>query len=168
MRAKLVFSKVVDVLGQLRMYVIFILNILRKSLRFQTFANYTGQTILKAILATDGLSATTFLVYTPDRSNLFLVDLVGSSRFSSSILLTKLPSDTYNETISVVYKHSGYGSGERVCNLMFKFYWGPHEGDTDGDGEGDTTDASKKIFFDLYKPDISIFKACCAICLSLY
>jgi hypothetical protein len=71
---------------------------------------YNADTIKEAVGLSDGLSATKFLVYGPDRSNQVKAELAG---IDCRMILTTLldPNRADNDNTSLAYKHSGYGKG---------------------------------------------------------
>ena len=84
---------------------------------------FNAETMLDAIESFGGLSATTFLVYEPDWSSQLTVKLSDpNDTFSASILTTVLNSDCTckNSTLSMAYKHIGFGNGEFLTCSTFK------------------------------------------------
>eukprot|EP00980_Cylindrotheca_fusiformis_P025942 scaffold14950_cov156-Cylindrotheca_fusiformis.AAC.1 len=86
---------------------------------------WNAKTILTALEASNGLSSTTFVGYSPLRlQNPLSVELVRNAKYSSSILTTILASDCSMSTqmLSYAFKHTGYGSGKALgCSEFFNF-----------------------------------------------
>jgi hypothetical protein len=80
---------------------------------------YNMETILDTIEESNGLSSTVFVGYKPNRENRLYVEIADGYKFSSSILTTVLASDDSSADLSLAFKHSGYGSGQRLMHWTF-------------------------------------------------
>ena len=105
---------------------------------------FNAETMLDAIESSGGLSATTFLIYKPDRTSPLSVELSNKDTFSTSILTTVLSSDcTCNTSVlSKAYKHTGFGNGALLTCSTFKFFIEAEEGE-------------KKSAIDFYDAEVS-------------
>ena len=88
---------------------------------------FNMETILNTLSESNGMSATRFFGYTPDRTHALSVELADKKDpYSSSILTTILdPEGDYNNSdniLSRAFKHSGYGSGQALKCSYFLFH----------------------------------------------
>ena len=108
------------------------------------FSYWHADSIGEALESTDGLPATTFHVYTPNRSIQVEVDISGVDDFGS-ILTTNLSSSrSANCNNSIAFCHTGYGNGitivpERMISFNIIY------------------DENRKETIHPYSPDVSIF-----------
>jgi predicted lactoylglutathione lyase len=94
-------------------------------------SHYNADTIKEAVELSDGLSATKFLVYGPDRSNQVKAELEGiDCRMTLTTLLD--PNRADNDNTSHAYKHSGHGKGILVDpTRKATFFFGTSAKDAD-------------------------------------
>jgi hypothetical protein len=91
---------------------------------------WNSETIVDAVEASNGLAATEFARFAPDRTKKVEVDIQGINL--EGVLLTTLDPDREATDQSILaYKHSGYGSGIRI-NMATRvaFSWWKPKGNT--------------------------------------
>ena len=112
------------------------------------------KTILEIFAKSNGLSATDFLGYRPDRSSHLGVEITGDLTWSSSILTTVLQSDCANhsDALCSAFKHAGYGSGEGYQCNAFRLYL--KNSDVDEEDGGKKSKKDRK-YVDIYDEQVN-------------